>query len=276
MQSEHIFNLLTKEYSIILATTENAFQVVKEVRSAVFSTKYAMSPEVLESKGYLFSQDDKQSFIYLLQHNDTGKYVGTVRAFFVNEHTPVQKMPMQKDGNVQGIEEYTQKHPIVEISRGALIHVLPQHEHLSALQLRTLLTYGLMVATRINFLLYHYSMVFSIMEPSLHRILKRQFVHFKQIGEPVEYYGTRTPFAIERQELLSDTEESMGEITRYYLKELCQNPDSFWQFIDNNPYLKRSDIQLDRICKLFKEYGDDVDISLLLGLEKDTAPTPTV
>ena len=39
----------------------------------------------------------------------------------------------------------------------------------------------------------------------------------------------------------------MGQLTRYYLKELCKNPESFWQFIDNNPYLERSDIQLDRI-----------------------------
>ncbi len=100
-------------------------------------------------------------------------------------------------------------------------------------------------------------------------------MNFKQIGEPVEYYGIRTPYAIERKELLSDTEETMGEITRYYLKKLCKNSDSFWQFIDNNPYLERSDIQLDRICKLFEEYGDDADLSLLLGV-KENSPKATV
>jgi len=261
-------HLLTQEYSLILATTEKDFQAVKEVRKEVFSPKYAMSPELLESKGYLFSQDDKQSFLYLLRHNATNRYVGTVRVFFINEHTAVQKMPMQKDGNVQGIEHFIQKLPIVEISRGALVKDLPQYENLSALQLRTILTYGLMVATRINFILYSYSMVFSIMEPSLHRILKRQGVNFEQIGEAVEYYGIRTPFAIERKKLLRDTEESMSQITKFYLKELCQNPENFWQFINNNPYLERSDIQLDRICQLFKEHGDDVDLSILLDDQK--------
>ncbi|HHD78357.1 MAG TPA: hypothetical protein ENK98_01760 [Epsilonproteobacteria bacterium] len=73
------------------------------------------------------------------------------------------------------------------------------------------------------------------------------------------------PYAIEREKLLQDTEKTMGTITRHYLKALCQNPDAFWEFIDNNPYLERSDIQLDRICQLFKEHGDNVDLSLLLG-----------
>ena len=231
-----------------------------------------MSPELLESKGYLFSQDDEQSFIYLLQHKATKTYVGTVRIFFINKNTPIQEMPMQKDGNVQDIEDLTQRLPLAEISRGALIENLPYDENLSALQLRTLLTYGLMIATRINFILYSYSMVFSIMEPSLHRILKRQGVNFEQIGEPVDYYGMCTPFATDRERLIKDTEKNMDEITRFYLKELCTNPKKFWKFIDNNPYLERSDIQLDRICQLFKENGDNVDLELLLG-ENDLSTT---
>jgi len=62
-----------------------------------------------------------------------------------------------------------------------------------------------------------------------------------------------------------ETEETTGNITRFYLRELCANPDKFWKFIDDNPYLERSDMQLDRICKLFEEHGDDVNISLLMG-----------
>ena len=62
----------------------------------------------------------------------------------------------------------------------------------------------------------------------------------------------------------------MSKITKYYLKKLCKNPESFWQFIDNNPYLERSDIQLDRICQLFEEYGDDVELSLLMD-EKEVS-----
>ncbi|HFQ61013.1 MAG TPA: hypothetical protein ENK39_01765 [Epsilonproteobacteria bacterium] len=267
MHSEDFFNLLTQEYSIKLATSPQDFQAVKEVRREVFSHKYNMTPTLLENKGYLFSKDDIQSFIYLLRHNTTNSYVGTVRLFFINGTTPLQKLPMQKDGNVKDnvIKNMMHTFPICEISRLALVNTLPRYKDYSALRLRTYLAMLLMISTRLNLFLYHQNTIFAIMEPSLHLILKRQNVRFRQIGKPVEYYGIRTPFGIERKKLLQDTEETMGTITRHYLKELCQNPDSFWEFIDNNPYLERSDIQLDRICQLFKEYGDDVDLSLLLG-----------
>ena len=271
MHKEDFFTLLTQEYSIKLATTPQDFQAVKKIREEVYSQKFHLTSTFMEEKGYLFAEEDLQSFIYLLRHNDTDSYVGTVRLFFINKMTPLQKLPMQKDGGVQNIEHLTKNVPLIEVSRGALIQNLPTHTHYSALQLRTLLTYGLMIATRINFLLYHYTMVFSIMEPSLNRILKRQQVHFEQIGQPVNYYGIRIPYGIERKKLLQETEESMGEITRYYLKELCENPDAFWAFIDNNPYLERSEIHLDRICRLFKEHGEDVALSLLMG--EDTPST---
>ena len=269
MHNKEVIDLLTKEYSIKLAVTSQDFQAVKEIRKKVFSQKYNMSPESLEKKGYLFSQADIQSFIYLLLHNTTNTYIGTVRIFFINKTTPILKLPMQKDGNVHDdvIENIMHTFPICEISRLALENMLPSYKNYSELKLRTYLSMLLMISTRLNLFLYHQNTVFAIMEPSLHRILKRQHVNFKQIGEPVDYYGMHTPFGIERKALLSDTEETMGTITRHYLKALCQNPDAFWRFIDNNPYLERSDIQLERICQLFKEYGDDVPLSLLIGEE---------
>lgn len=274
MTNEEAFRILTQEYTLKLATTQEDFQTIKAVRAEVFAPKYNMSPELLESKGYLFSKDDEQSFLFLLQHVPSGRYVGTVRNFFINGKTPVRYMPMQKDGHVEGIEHLTQKLPIVEISRGALIQNLPIHDTFSALQLRTILTYGLMIATRINFILYPYERVFSIMELSMHHILKRQKVNFEQIGEAVDYYGMRTPFAIERIKLLNETEEPMGKITRHYLKALCEDPEPFWQFIDANPYLERSDIRLETICRLFEAYGEDVALSSLLGENEEAALAP--
>ena len=265
---DKIFHLLTEEYTLILATTQEDFQAVKEVRSDVFVHRYAKYPDLKRAKWFLFGQDDEQAFIYLLQHNATKKYVGSVRVFFINEHTPVQNMPMQRDSKVEGIEHLTKDLPICEISRLALIKTIPEHKDFSMTQLRTLLSMALMSATRINFFLYHYSRIFAIMERSLHRILKRQSVTFEPIGDAVDYYGKRFPFVIKKEDFIiagEKTEGTMGQLTRYYLKELCKNPESFWQFIDNNSYLERSDIQLDRICKLFKEHGDNVSMKLLLG-----------
>jgi hypothetical protein len=122
-----------------------------------------------------------------------------------------------------------------------------------------------MVATRISFFLYPPIKVFAFMEDALYRILKRQDVRFEKIGEPVDLHGLRTPYAIRREILLGETEGTMSSITRYYLKEMCQDPEKLWKFVDDNPYLNRSDLQIERICKLFEEHGEEVDISLLLG-----------
>lgn len=267
MYQTEVFKLLTEEYKLILAHSSEHIDEIKKIRTIVFATKYGVDVKQEKNKSYIFNQDDEQSFNYLLYHVPTQTYVGTVRNFFVNNKTPTILLPMQRYGNVQKevIENSMYAFPICEISRLALVKELPQSKNYSTLRLRTLLTYGLMIATRINFLLYPYTMVFSIMEPSLHRILKRQQVKFSQIGKQVDYYGICIPYSIKTKELLHDTEETMGSITHHYLKELCQNPDSFWNFIDNNPYLKRTDIQLDRICQLFKENGDDVNLSLLIG-----------
>lgn len=264
-----VFHLLTKEYSLILATSQKDFQAVKEVRSDVFEHRYAQYPDLKKAKWFLFSQDDEQAFIYLLRHNATNKYVGSVRVFFVNEHTPSQNIPMQRDGKIKDIEDLTKDLPICEISRLALIKTIPEHIDFSMPQLRTLLSMALMSATRINFFLYHYSRIFSIMERPLHRILRRQGVALESIGDAVDYYGVRYPYVIKKENYLiagKKTEDTMGQLTRHYLNALCKNPELFWQFIDNNPYLERSDIQLDRISKLFEEYGDDVSMELLLGM----------
>ncbi len=265
---DKVFHLLTEEYTLILATTQEDFQAVKEVRSDVFIHRYAKYPDLKKSKWFLFSQDDEQAFIYLLQHNATKKYVGSVRVFFINEHTPIQIMPMRRDSKVEGIEHLTKNLPICEISRLALIKSIPEHKDFSMIKLRTLLSMALMSASRVNFLLYHYTRIFAIMERSLHRILKRQSVAFEPIGDAVDYYGVRFPFVIKKEDLLiaiENTEGTMGQLTRYYLKEFCKNPESLWKFIDNNPYLERSNMQLDRICQLFEEHGDNVSMELLLG-----------
>jgi len=262
---DKVFHLLTEEYSLLLATTQEDFQAVKEIRNDVIVNHY---PEVEETKEYIFSQDDEQSFTYLLQHNATKRYVGSVRIFFVNEHTPVKKIPMEKDLHIKDIERFTQNLPICEISRFALSKNQIKHEYFSELRLRTYLSLALMSATRINVFLYHYTKLFAIMERSLYHVLKRQNVAFDPIGDSIDFHGARFPFVMKKEDFLlagEKTEGTLGQLTRYYLKELCKDPKILWEFIDNNPYLERSDIQLERICQHFKENGDDANMEYLLG-----------
>jgi len=267
---DKVHHLLTVEYSLVHAVTQAHMQAVKDIRAEVFVKRLEMSIEELEARNFLINQDDQQSFIYLLQHNETQKYVGTVRIIFVNEHTPVQTIPIQRDCHVKGIEHLTSDLPVCEISRLSLVKTLPEHKEYSMSQLGTLLSMALMNAIRINLCLYHYSSIFAVMERSLHRILKRQSVDFKLIGEAIDYYGVRFPYVMQKENYMiagEKTEDTMGKLTKYYLQELCKNPEAFWEFIDNHPYLERSEIQLDKICKLFKEHGDDVSMVDLLSID---------
>jgi N-acyl amino acid synthase of PEP-CTERM/exosortase system len=262
---DKVFHLLTHDYSLILATKTEHFNAVKAIRNDVIVNHY---PSVNESKEYIFSQDDKQSFLYLLRHNQTQRYIGSVRIFFANNRTPVKTVPMEKDLHIKNIENLTNQLPICEVSRFALVHDQVPHEEFSELHLRTYLSLTLMCATRINFLLYDYNKMFAIMEKSLHRILKRQGVLFSSIGDAIDFHGKRFPFVINKEDLsnaIVNTEGTMGDLTIYYLKELCQNIKSFWEFIDNNPYLNRSDIQLDCFCNLFKLHGEETSLSMLLA-----------
>jgi N-acyl amino acid synthase of PEP-CTERM/exosortase system len=271
MKEPAIVHLLTNVYSLELALNEEDIEKVKEVRKKAILPIYQDLTEIENEERFLFNQDDEQSFIFLLKHNATGAYVGTIRIFYVNDKTPIQNIPMQIYGNVQGIEAYVSQHPVYEVSRLALLPHIKGDENISALRLRTYLTMGLMSAIGISMFLYPCKYIFAIMEPPLHRIIKRQGVDFRQVAPSVEYFGQRIPYMIERESLIFEAKEIFAEITKHYLFKLCQTPETFWQFIDNHPYLERSDIQLERICQLFDQYGKKIDLNLLLEQDSNTS-----
>jgi len=76
------------------------------------------------------------------------------------------------------------------------------------------------------------------------------------------------PYAREREKLIDESKNILDQLILFYLKELCQDPKQFWQFVDNNSYLQHSDIQLDKICRLFQKHGENLDISLLIQDQK--------
>jgi len=263
MFKQEIFHLLTQEYSLKLATKEDDFDSVKSIRKEILLAKYQSKMLIEDEEKFLFNEDDEQSFIYLLRHNKTQRDVGTIRLFFVNPKTPCQELPMQKYGNVKNITEHTETLPICEVSRLALLNTLPEHPSFSALQLRTSLTIGLMSTIGINIFLYPYKNVFSIMDPSLHRILRRQGINFEAIGEAVDYYGMAVPYAIERRKLIQESKEILTKLTQYYLNKITENPKCLYEFIQNNPYLNHDETKLDKICHCFKQHGESIPLSLL-------------
>ncbi len=265
MKKKEVFDLLTREYSLVLATTTEEIEAVKEIREKVFSPKLSLSKQELNEKGFIFNKGDNQSLIFLLKNKKSGKYCGTIRVFFVNNTTEIKQIPMLEYGEVELYKKLQISYPICEISRLALVSDLAPYQDFSALKLRTYLSIGLMSTIGISVFLYKLNQIFSIMEPALDRILSRQGIYFNDIGPNVELYGKRAPYMIKRENLILESEEILGEITMYYLKEMCKNPEKLWYFVDNNPYLTRKDIEIERLCKLFKKYGDEIDIPRLLN-----------
>jgi len=270
MLNEKRFHFLTQEYQLKLVTSAEEIEALKEVRRATLVQRYQQVSPIQNEEEILFNDDDKQSFIYLLQHKKSQQYVGAVRLFFINSLTPLQRLPMESYG-VNAIDDYTQEKPIAEISRGALIKELPSHPDFSGLEIRTMLTFNLMVATRLNMLLYPYKQLFCIMEPALHRILSRQNARLEQIGKPVEYYGLRTPYALSKEVLLKATHQSMDRLTKYYLNTLRSPTNPFYAFVKAHPYLKIEEIQ--SVERILNEY--DTTHYTTEAHKKGSRPLPT-
>ena len=264
MTNPSIFHLLTQEYSLELVTTKDDIESLKEIRRKTLLSAYQNLAEIEDEESFLYNKDDEQAFIYLLKHHSTQNYVGTIRIYFVNEKTPIQQIPLQMYGHVEGIDHLVSEHPVCEVSRLALASDLEPYPGLSALQLRTYLTMGLMSTVGTTMFLYHCHNIFSIMEPALYRILKRQGIYFEQIGPAVEYYGMRIPHMIKRETLIKGSNETLGEITLFYLRKLCHSPESFKKFIEKHPYLELSDLCLDNICHIFRIHDEKVTVPFLM------------
>ena len=252
------------EYRILLVSTEEEIAAVREIRREVYGKKFSLGDEALEAQGFIWNEEDRQSFIYLLEHIPSSTYVGTTRLTFVRNNTPIQALSMQQHG-VKKLEGFDTNTAAVEVSRFAL-----SSQHIAGIEtvdstLRNILSLELMIAVRLTLFLYPSPHVFSFMERSLYVLLRRRRTYFRKIGPSVNVLGERTPYYIEREKLLADTERLSDQGTRYYLKEFCKNPGKLWAFVDGNPYLDRSDIRLEYLCEIFEKYGDDADVSLLIG-----------
>ena len=259
LQMKEVFTLLTQEYSIILATSDTHFKEVEKVRADAYFGRYAIEDE--ETKKSVPSDEyDAQSFIYLLRHNPSGSYMGTVRIVFANGITPSKYLPLEKMEGIGDISSYTRAKPIGEVSRLALCRELPKYKNFSALRLRSYLSMGLMSTIGINSFLYKYDSLFTLMESSLDRLLNRQGVAFRAIGESIELYGKRTPYTIKRDDLIQESKSILAQLSYYYTKELSEQPNAFNAYVDNHPYLNREDIQLDNLTKALEECSNEAEL----------------
>jgi N-acyl amino acid synthase of PEP-CTERM/exosortase system len=229
---------MTQTYSLILATTQKEFNAVKALRKEVLLEKYKHFASIEDEEAFAWDSSDEQSFLYLLQHRETGRYVGTIRVFFVNSMTPISELPMEHYTHAPRIKELKHHLPVCEISRFALSRNLANDRNGSALWTRIQLSQLLMVGIRLTVMIYPFNAIFAIMEHSLARLLRKHGAHFEQIGESVDYYGMRTPFFINRDKLLKDTLHGK-DISCFYLHYFMVETDMLDRFITQNPYITK-------------------------------------
>jgi len=82
MLDQQTFHLLTREYSLILATDDKDIEAVKTIRRKTLLPVYQDLADIQDEEHFLYNQDDEQSFIYLLRHNPSQEDVGTIRVEF--------------------------------------------------------------------------------------------------------------------------------------------------------------------------------------------------
>ncbi len=230
------YTFMTQTYRLILATTPEQFDAVKRLRKEVLLEKYRNFATIEDEERFAWDESDAQAFLYLLQHQKSGRYVGTIRVFFINSTTPLQDMPMEHYSHTPRIAELKAALPVCEISRFALSADLPKETEHTAQWVRIHLSLLLMIGTRITAQFYPFKMIFAIMEHSLARLLRWQHANFEQIGESVDYYGMRTPFAIEPHKLIEETKET-ETLSCHYLKQFSQPGGSLEEFLSQCPYI---------------------------------------
>ncbi len=244
MLDHEAYAFMTQTYRLVLATTPEHIDAVKALRKEVLLEKYRHFANIEDEERFAWDESDTQAFIYLLQHQKSGRYVGTIRVFFINDATPLKEMPMEHYSHAPRIAELKAALPVCEISRFALSAELPKEAEHTAQWVRIHLSLLLMIGTRITAQIYPFKMIFAIMEPSLARLLRWQKAHFEQIGSEVDYYGTTIPFAIERDTLLSDTFATQ-RVSCYYLDQFSQPGGSLEQFLAQCPYIDAEMLNLD-------------------------------
>ncbi len=244
MLDHEAYAFMTQTYRLVLATTPEHIDAVKALRKEVLLEKYRHFANIEDEERFAWDESDTQAFIYLLQHQKSGRYVGTIRVFFINDATPLKEMPMEHYSHAPRIAELKAALPVCEISRFALSAELPKEAEHTAQWVRIHLSLLLMIGTRITAQIYPFKMIFAIMEPSLARLLRWQKAHFEQIGSEVDYYGTTIPFAIERDTLLSDTFATQ-RVSCYYLDQFSQQGGSLEHFLAQCPYIDAEMLNLD-------------------------------
>ncbi|QSA95687.1 PEP-CTERM/exosortase system-associated acyltransferase [Methylococcus sp. EFPC2] len=244
-----------KYFEIVPAITEDLRKLGFQIRYQVYCEELGFENKADFPDGYEIDEYDHRSYLCLLRHKESQKYVGTVRLVTSNLSSHRHELPFERyctvDRNIVDMDSLPPR-SYGEISRLAVISAFRRRagesttpyptvpesiesQPSSQLDRRSIphIALGLYLAAAAVGLNLGMERAFAMMEPSLARRLKAFGIHFEQIGAAVEHRGLRGPFQITREslekhlsseihELLTDITKGVEEFT-HISPELDQN-----------------------------------------------------
>lgn len=208
-----------QHFRVVIADTAELRNESYRLRHQVYCVEHGFLDALDHPDGYEQDEYDRHALHALLQHQETGRFIGTVRLVLPRPQANRYCMPM---ADLCADPRFTSgrllpRASTAEVSRFAISQDLRRelvaHGASCAQQRRAAmnLTLGLMAGILQLSLAAGITHLCAVMDPALLRLLARQGVAFAPLGPPVEYHGLRQPaYGVVRQ-LVGDLRENRPE-----------------------------------------------------------------
>lgn len=241
-----------KYFKVCVADTPALREEAFKIRHDVYCEELGW--EGLKANGFETDEYDNYSYHVVLKHNASGTYAGSVRivippAAHPQLHTPFEdhclsslkpdlvsmdKYPKGSFGEVSriAVPRWFRRRPN-EAEHPYIINKVSESHHLSAEERRHFpnIAIGLYLSAVAMSKICQHSAMFVMVEPRLSRHLKRVGLPFEQVGDVIEYHGSRALFRLQAQDysraLKYEVKELFDVIERDLRKQMTLIP--YWQ-----------------------------------------------
>lgn len=242
MLTEETTQSFMRYFNLIYANNVELKSQVHKIRYDVFCKELELEkgcPKDVEADEF-----DDYSYHYLLQHRKTEKNAGTIRMVSPPADRPELLIPLEKyclhavDTSIIDITKLP-RGSFAEVSRLAVpatfrkrpgesgkAYILPGQQQIHVDSDRRHFPYiaiGLYLTTAAIFVYKKLDYVFVMAEPRLARSMSRVGLHFEQIGDVIDYHGSRAPFFITQQMLQDHLKPDMKLLFEHICTQVTQN-----------------------------------------------------
>lgn len=227
-------------FELTIAATPAQLEDVYRIRYQVYCAELAYEREEDCPGGREQDEFDARAVHCLLRHKSSGAFAGTVRLVLADRNAPAAGFPFEsfcyRSLNEQGQHLLQRpRNSLGEVSRLAVTAAfrkrrgeqssaagIPDLSGISAMERRSvpLIALGLCLAATSLGIQGGLDCIFAMMEPRLARHLRRFGIHFRQVGDLMEYHGTRGPFFISREQVLNELNPDVKELLEYITRQV--------------------------------------------------------